>query len=330
MRQADYIYGIVPGPGEYGFEVRPEHDDSAVLTRVESLASSFQWTAMISDAAVAIAVDRSHPPLVARIVIDRDPAGRLSYRMHIWATSMREPLQKIVTEVWPLSMPLPITQDEFLKLSEEKSTGRIVAGPSDSFKAVGFDQTWGMQTMTPSSATARPNARPTLTTASRTASVPRHSRMILKAFATTLAMALLATGGFAITQYWEIEELRASTTSLTERKDDAVDEAGLLQQRIDEESRVIEQKTIEIERKTRELIDLRSENQMLESRIGDLESVVAASPAKVNQAELRALRSFKVIVERYIGSQSRSLKELADAVSRTKLEELPEPFRPRR
>ena len=325
MRQADYIYGIVPERCEYGFEVQPEHGDSAVLTRVQSLASSFQWTATTSDDVVAISVDRSHPPLVARIATDpRDPDGRLSLCMHIWVTSVREPLQKVVAEVWPLSILLPITQDEFLNLAEEKSTGRIVAGPSGSFSAVGFDQTWGMQTMTPRSSTARPNARPTLATANRTASAPRHSSMVLKAFATILAMALLATGGFALTQYWENEELRASTTSLTEGKVDAEKAAGLLQQRIDEEAKVSQRKTIEIESKTRELTQLRSETQRLKSRIGELESVVALSPAKVDQAELLALRSFKDAVKKYIDSQSRSLKELGDAVpdSQTKLEEL--------
>ena len=155
MRQADYIYGVVPHRGEYGFEVQPDHRNPAVLKRVQSLTSSFQWNATTNDDVVAIAVDRNVPPLVARIATDpRDPSGRASLCIHVWITSHIEPVNQIVKQVWPESVSLPIAQVEFVAVLERQSSGRIIAGPRDSFVAVGFDQAWGVQAPKPLSSTA--------------------------------------------------------------------------------------------------------------------------------------------------------------------------------
>lgn len=329
MRQADYVYGIVPERGEYGFEVQPDKGDPALLARVQTLASSFQWNATTSDDVVAIAVDRSNPPLIARIATDpRDPNGRLSICMQVWITSSSEPLEQMVAEVWPVSLRLPTTQEEFLSVALQQTSGRFVVGPNESFSSVGFDSSWGVSRVMPDSSNVAGNpkstARPSSSTTNRTSQSLRRSFSLLKVFSTLLAFALLITVVFAAFQYSEIEKMRASARSLVEDKNDAQRNAIELKRQIGDEVKARQQRSIEIEAKTRELTELRSELQRLKYRVGELESVVAASPGKVDQAELLSLRTFQDAVERYINSQGRSLQELKDAVpqSLTRLEEL--------
>ncbi len=331
VRQADYVYGIVPERGEYGFEVQPDQGDQALLTRVQTLASSFQWNATnatTNEDVVAIAVDRSHPPLIARIGTDpRDPNGRLSICMQVWITSSAEPLEQMIADVWPASVRLPTTQAEFLSVALQQKSGRIVVGPNNSFSAVGFDSSWGVSRVIPDASHVGGNpkftARPSSSTTNRVSQSPRKSFSLLKMFSTLMAFALLSTVVFAVIQYSEIEKLRANTRSLVEDKSEAQRNALELQRQIDEEAKARLQGSIEIEAKTRELTELRSELQRLKSRVGELESVVAASPGKVDQAELLSLRTFKDAVERYINSQGRSLEELKNAFpqSLTRLEE---------
>ncbi len=329
VRQADYVYGIVPERGEYGFEVQPDKGDPALLARVQSLASSFQWNATTSEEVVAIAVDRSHPPLIARIATDpRDPNGRLSICMQVWITSASEPLEQMVAKVWPVSVRLPTTQEEFLSVALQSTSGRIVVGPNKSFSAVGFDSSWGVSSVMPDSSNVAGNpkftARPSSSTTNRVSQSPRKSFSPLKLFSTLLAFALLTTVVFAVMQHSEFEKLRASTRSLVEDKNDALREAIELRRQIGDEVKARQQRSIEIEAKTRELTELRSELQQQKNLVGQHKSVMAASPGKADQADLLSLRTFKGVVETYIESQGRSLQELKDAVpqSLTRLEEL--------
>ena len=147
---------------------------------------------------------------------------------------------------------------------------------------------------------------------------------MLKAFATLSAIALLATAGFAVTQYWEVERLQLEVNRLSLDGEDAAKAKDLIKQQLEEVKKANHQKTIEIATRTRELVQLRSDAERLKIRNAELDSVVAANPQWRHQAELLALRSFKASVEKYIDSQSRSLKELADAVPKpvSKIEEL--------
>ena len=334
MRQADYIYGIVPERGEYGFEVQPAQGDLATLARVQTLASSFQWNATTSEDVVAIAVDRGHPPLIARIATDpRDPNGRISICMEVWITSSAETLEQMIAEVWPRSVRLPNTQEEFLSIALQKNSGRIIVGPNESFRAVGFDSSVGVSSVMPDFAniTGNPksNVRQNSSSTNRATQSQRKSysllsSSLLKMFSILLAFALLVTVGFTVLQYLEIEKMRANTTSLIKDREDAQRNAIDLKRQVDDELKASQQRTIEIEAKTRELTELRSELQRLMYRVSELESVVAANPGKVDQAELLSLRTFKDTVERYIDSQGVLLQELKDAVSQlpTRLKEL--------
>ena len=334
MRQADYIYGIVPERGEYGFEVQPAQGDPATLARVQTLASSFQWNATTSEDVVAIAVDRGHPPLIARIATDpRDPNGRISICMEVWITSSAETLEQMIAEVWPRSVRLPNTQEEFLSIALQKNSGRIIVGPNESFRAVGFDSSVGVSSVMPDFAniTGNPksNVRQNSSSTNRATQSQRKSysllsSSLLKMFSILLAFALLVTVGFTVLQYLEIEKMRANTTSLIKDREDAQRNAIDLKRQVDDELKASQQRTIQIEAKTRELTELRSELQRLMYRVSELESVVAANPGKVDQAELLSLRTFKDTVERYIDSQGVLLQELKDAVSQlpTRLKEL--------
>lgn len=59
---------------------------------------------------------------------------------------------------------------------------------------------------------------------------------------------------------------------------------------------------------------VRLELQRQKELVGQLSSLVAKSPGKVDQAELLSLRTFKDFVQGHIKSQRRSLEELNKAV----------------
>lgn len=315
MRQADYIYGIVPERGEYGFEVLPAQGDPATLARVQTLASSFQWNATTSEDVVAIAVDRSHPPLIARIATDpRDPNGRISICMEIWITSAAETLEQMIAEVWPGSVRLPNTQEEFLSIALQKNSGRIVVGPKASFSAVGFDSSLGVSSVMPDFANITGNpkstARQNLSTTNRANPLKRKSSSLLsssllKVLSTLLFFALLATVWYAVSQTLEVEKLRAITKSLNE-------DATELKRQINDKAKAMQQKTIENERKLRELEESRGKSQELERQVSELQRALAASPGKEDQAILLSLRN---AVNSYIDTQKLSLQALKDAVS---------------
>lgn len=64
----------------------------------------------------------------------------------------------------------------------------------------------------------------------------------------------------------------------------------------------------------RELVQLQSDAVRQKKWIAELDSVVAANPERVDQAELLSLRSCKAAVEEYIDAQNHSLTEPAKAV----------------
>lgn len=320
MRQADYIYGIVPERGEYGFEVLPAQGDPATLARVQTLASSFQWNATTSEDVVAIAVDRSHPPLIARIATDpRDPNGRISICMEIWITSATQTLEQMIAEVWPGSVRLPSTQEEFLSIALQKNSGRIVVGPKASFSAVGFDSSLGVSSVMPDFANITGNPKSTARQNSATTNRANQSKRklssllsssllsssLLKVLSTLLFFALLATVWYAVSQTLEVEKLRVSTKRLNE---DAME----LKRQINDKANAMQQKTIENERKSRELEESRSKSQELERQVSELQRALAASPGKEDQAILLSLRN---AVNSYIDTQKLSLQALKDAVS---------------
>jgi hypothetical protein len=318
VRPADYVYGVVPKRGGYGFESQPSSDDPSVLSRVQSLTSSFQWSATASDDAEAIAVDRSNPPLVAHFVTDpRDPDGRRSLCMRVWITSETETLQSIIAEIWPGSGTLPIPKGEFLLAAAQQTSGRIIVGPNDSFTAVGFSSSWGTQATAPKTATSPAQRLSTRPNADPPPYKTRGSSLMLKAFTTLCVLALVATAGFALLQYREVERLQTEVNRFSRDAEDAAGVRNLIEQQLEEVKNSNQKKSIEIATQTRELLQLRSDAERLKSHVAERDKIIAANPEKVDQVELAALRSFKASVEEYIDLQQRSLKGLTDAVPQT-------------
>lgn len=301
VRQADYIYGVVPPRGEYGFERKPAQDDPAVLSRVQSISTTFQWAATASNDAEAIAVDRGDPPLVVRIITDpRDPDGRRSVCMHIWVASRSESTAHMIAQIWPSKVALAISLDEFLLSSKTKASGRIVVGPGNSFTAVGFDQTWGTRT-TNSHPESRPSsgmtARVNPATSARNLHNSKSSSFPLKAFATLCAIASVAAAGIGVMLYSDVER---DVQKLTRELKDA--------------NIAIRQITSENEKQKKKVHLLQTEVEQLQKLNANLNKVVADNPEKADQVELLQLRSFKATVETFIDTQNDSLKKLADAV----------------
>lgn len=318
VRPADYVYGVVPKRGGYGFESQPSSDDPSVLSRVQSLTSSFQWSATASDDAEAIAVDRSNPPLVAHFVTDpRDPDGRRSLCMRVWITSETQTLQSIIAEIWPGSGTLPIPKGEFLLAAAQQTSGRIIVGPNDSFTAVGFSSSWGTQSTAPKTATSPAQRLSTRPSANPVTSETKSSSLVLKAFTTLSVLALVATAGFALLQYQEVERLQTEVNRFSRDAEDAAGKRNLIEQQLEEVKNSNQRKSIEIAKQTSELLQLRSDAARLKSNIAEREKIIAANPEKVDQAELASLRSLRERVEEYIEQQQGSLKGLTDAVSET-------------
>ena len=153
-------------------------------------------------------------------------------------------------------------------------------------------------------------ARQNLSTTNRATQSQRKSSSLLsssllKVLSTLLFFALLATVWYAVSQTLEVEKLRASTKSLNE---DAME----LKRQINDKAKAMQQKTIENERKSRELEESRSKSQELERQVSELQRALAASPGKEDHAILLSLRN---AVNSYIDTQKLSLQALKDAVS---------------
>lgn len=127
-------------------------------------------------------------------------------------------------------------------------------------------------------------------------------------------LGFVASAVFAIAQYWEIERLQAEVKNQADTKIDAeIDaeqRAGQLKKEIDKANNASERKTTEIASLTRRLAQLRDENERLNARNDELESLHAASPEKVDQAELLELRRFRSAADTFMEEQSKSLRKL--------------------
>lgn len=318
MRQADYIYAIVPPRSEYGFQREPDQGDPSIRERVRSLASSFQWDAanVDDDEKVAIAVDQNGPPLVARIATDpHDPDGRLSLCVHVWIARTSEPLGRLIGEVWPTS-PLPLTLGEFSTAAEKRSSGRVVVGPRAAFTAAGFDQAWGMGTPHYTGAVhGRLPGPPAAASERRPQSATRQPSSVASKFLLAIiALAVLLSGAITVYQYQQLERLRAEILTLTATQGEVERNFAALQKRHDALATSNQQNKNEIESNHRELTLLRSERQRLQGRIDVLESVIAENPQQAEQVELQSLRAFRDDIAKYIQSQSQALSDLKESI----------------
>lgn len=295
VRAADYVYGIVPGRGEYGFESQPKHIDPTVLARVESLASSFQWTGLSKNDSVAIAVDCAAPAIVVRFATDpRDPEGRLSFCMQVRIVGYKESTTDIMNEVWPNSIFLPISKEAFLAEGEKQPSGRIIVGPSESFTAVGFEAAWGQhKAKLVGPLTGRSAARSQSSMANRLAPAQKQSKVHWKRITIVAFAPFFITTCIAVYQHWEIEGLKMSERNSLLSKHDVEKENARLQEQVVKVKKDHQQEAKDLADRTREVT-------LLKSRMSVLETANTADPDKVKQAELLELRRMKRTVEAVI------------------------------
>ena len=224
VRSSDYLYGIVHDRGEYGFDRQPQLLDDPILSRVQSLAASFQWIDDRLEEPVAIAVDQTTPALLIKFTKDLgDPNGRLSMRMHVWICHDEHELPELLQANWPDDSSLPITSDQFLKAIQQETGRRFIVGPAEQFTAVEFEQTWGGRSGEKHSAANRPvggvrrNARTQRAIASASS---EKASPLLRAAAAVLFVALLCVCTFAWNQFLEIESLGADLKSIFDANSD--------------------------------------------------------------------------------------------------------------
>ncbi len=310
VRQPDYVYGIVPARGEYGFEIQPEHDIPHVLARVQSLTSSFQWNSADNREVAAIAVDQAQPPLVARFAIDTgDPARRLSLCMDVWIVSEKESVESILDALWPSSVILPVTRSEFIHQLGSDSGLRLIVGPRDTFTAVAFDRTWGGAESRSQHTTAKRSA------ARSTSKSVKPPPTLWITLLGCLLIAFAAASGFAVYQSWEIERLRTSDVKLTEDMQLAEADVALLQERLDIEIEATKRKSEEITTANHLLGQFRKETELQKTRIAELESRQPENPERAALANPKSNHTLQIYVEEYIASQKNALAKLQQAIT---------------
>ncbi len=301
MREPDFVYGIVPDRGEYGFEVQPSAADRLVVTRVLKLASSFEWTGLVSPDAVAIALDPGSPSLVARYTTDpRDPDGRISLSLQVWIAHDELVIASLVDELWP-DQRLSVSKQQYMQ-----STGRRVCGPENSFAASGFENVSGQQATTRALVSGRPQgSRPNATISSRSRNV---SSLALKAFATLMTLLSFGLAGLCFDFHQENDRNNREAVQYAAQRDQAKEDLKKSQDGVaaqtQQHTRAVKSLKLDIE-------SLKAEATSRVAEVSRLMEVINSDTNKVDQVELDALRELRQKVEG-------NLKTAQDAIDRMK------------
>lgn len=320
VRSPDYVYGIIPDSGEYGFEHQPAIANDPVRSRVQSLAGSFQWVGADTENPIAIAVDRGAPNLISRFVTDPgDPDGRLSVRMHVWLCGSDHELTETLRANWPDEHSLPITLQAFTTEVTEQTVGRWVVGPADQFDAVDFNRNWGGRSSKPQpTTTRRPNAASRNTKQQRP--VYSSSSIWPKLIASLMTLVAMVSIGAAVKFYWDFERVSTAAAQTSTDLRDAEEKLANLQAKLDSANHAIEQSLVEIRRQRRSIEESRTkiaENEAeLAKQMGEvdrLNEIIAINPETNIQKELDDLRLFKTAVKKYFADTLSALEQLENA-----------------
>ncbi len=316
VKSPDYIYGIVPDSGEYGFEQQPSVTDEPALSRVRSLAGSFQWIGTDVASPVAIIVDRGKPNLIARFTTDPgDPDGRLSLRMQVWTCRTDHEIAELLSGLWPSEQSLPLTRQEFLSAVSGQHDGRWIVGSADQFTAVDFIQNWGGRSGKP-----HPTSTRRLTAASRNVkqqqTVKSSSRSRSSSKFVAFLMTLVAMLGIAaaVKFYWDYE--MASTAATQANNDFARAEKDLadLKTQLSSANETIQQKQIEMQRQRRKLEAAQIEITRQASEVQRLQGIVNGERELIDQKEIVDLRRLEAAVKQYVADTSSARQQLEDAI----------------
>ncbi|PAY16335.1 hypothetical protein CKO51_27160 [Rhodopirellula sp. SM50] len=304
MRDPDFVYGIVPALGEYGFETQPPDVDTRLNARVQELASSFEWTGLVTSDPVAIAIAPASQILVARYTTDpRDPDGRISLSLNVWIAGDESEAFSLIDELWP-RQETSVTKQQFLE-----SSGRRVVGPEKSFVATGFDHAWGAQ----SSKRSLPKSRSQITrpVAESDSRHMKSSSPMLKAFAALMTVLCFGLAGYCFYLFKENNRNNDDAVQYAQQRDDAQDQLKAIQDGISERERKYADEKNSLESKIESLNSTREE---LEAEVTRLTRVIASDTDKVDRVELEKLRELRQIVEENIDASQASLDRIKNAL----------------
>ncbi|MEQ9379567.1 MAG: hypothetical protein RJP95_01800 [Pirellulales bacterium] len=314
VREPDYIYGIVPERGEYGFEEKPSFPPTKEMARVQSLASQFQWAGGALESAVALAVDPVAPPLVTQYVTDpRDPAGRISMRMKVWVCASKDEAADLVRSLWPNDMGLPIGCEEFLADVQRRPEGSSLIGPADQFFGVDFDRNWGA---VKSRANPTSTRRPSNTSATQSHRLSISSGLPLKWIPFT-ALFLVSTIALVVVEVKhraELDRSRAKQSQFSELVQEAQGTIARLKAEVEQHENAAKTSSAENESLKRTNERQEAELQRLRQKNAYLQQIVDSNPVKADQAELAELRLLKERIKAYIGNAFEDLQGLKDAL----------------
>ena len=313
MKEPDFVYGIVPAIGEYGFEKQPSCADTSLASRAQKLASSFEWTGLVDSDSVAIAMDPEVPVLVARYTTDpRDPEGRISLLLNVWTMADEFSASDLIDELWP-SLKSEVTRQEFLN-----SSGRRVVGPAGAFVATGFENSWGARSgKSPSSQFQR--ARPVAKTDWPTDERPSR---LFKALAAIMFLLTIGLGVCSYHFYGESTRNNSDSVQYAAERDD-------LQERLEEAENKIDDQRMEHENQLKKLTAEKSslkslvvtkddEIKRLTQETNQQKKVIESTPEKVDQLEMERLRDFRVAVEERIKSVDEKVREVQEPLDEIK------------
>ncbi len=304
MREPDFVYGIVPDLGEYGFEVQPSTADTSVVTRVQKLAASVEWTGLVPANSVAIALDPGNPNLVARFATDpRDPDGRISLSLKVWIENDEFVAASLVDELWP-KQGMSVSKRQFME-----SSGRRICGPENSFGASGFEFAWGHQSTKRTIATSRPQgSRPSATKGPRGSNA---SSIALKAFATMMTLLCFGLSGLCVYLYQENDRNNQEAVRYAGQRDTAVDRLKEVQDSFDQQSQEHAKEANSLREKT---VSLETEAASKDAVVSRLKKVIQSDPDKVDQGELEELRDFRQIVQENVEAWQASIDRINNAL----------------
>ena len=315
MRDPDFVYGIVPERREYGFERQPSNVDNAVVIRVLSLASSFEWTGTTATDVVAIAMDRGTPNLVVKYTTDpRDPDGRTSLCMSVWVEKDTEVADRLVHDLWPTSF-LPVSVDQFLA-----ATGRVIAGPTDTFVARDFDSAWGKSTtkLQRSQSIRRTEAVRSVTQdASRGSNI---SSTVWKWLAAFTSLGCLVLAPYSRYLYLEKESFNKEVTNANKEVTNANNAKSASESKVkeikdqlkDESANHVKAISVrnEIESGLKDMISsLQKENH-------ELRNDIAGDDTKIDKAELREYKQQLADVQTKLRALDHAFGPLKDAIQK--------------
>lgn len=309
VKDPDFVYGIVPALGEYGFETQPPDSNIEMIARVQKLASSFEWTGIVPLNSVAIALDPATPVLVARYTTDTsDPNGRLSLLLNVWIADDESAVLSLIDELWP-NQKIEVTQQKFLE-----SSGRRIAGPERSFAGTGFKNAWGAR----SSDTTTSGSRITRPVSRIDRPAKESSSQLLKVFAGLMTLLCIGLAGYCVHLFKENSRNSDDAIQYVAERDEAQENLEAKKAAINS---LKEKHTETVKELKREIDSLKKSNARRTEEVTRLEREIEKDPKKIDQVAFRKLQHLHQTVAEIIPALQENLDKIKSSLDPKKKSE---------